>query len=127
MQNHQFPIEMWLRVIMECTKCEDLGPHRVIIGVQYGDTLGGLCESGVFSEQHSYPGNEDSEESRDRVHCPRPAHIEFLSVTCEIEHEDESLLGVDLAGWPPHRFTDRAPISLIDPGLVSNPLGDRAT
>lgn len=109
---------------MECVKCGDLGFNRVVIDVQSGDTLGGLCEGCETTERVLPREGGASGGRRSCVHCPRPGHIALPLVACEIERDDDLLLEYDLTIETPHLCDDCASVRIAGAEPIIEGVGD---
>lgn len=111
---------------MECVKCGDLGFNRVIIDVQTGDTLGGICERCEINKHILPPEGGASGENCNCVRCPQPGHIALPILECEIEHDGNHLLEYDLTKETPHLCEDCASIQIAGAEPVIERIGDSA-
>lgn len=110
---------------MECAKCGTSGFNRVIIDVQRGEVLGGLCEMcessvGPLDPVHQAPTEGEC------LHCPRSENIALPILECEIIHEGGQVIEYDLTQTTPRLCDDCAPIPLVDQEQVKDPTSDSA-
>lgn len=110
---------------MECAKCGESGFNRVIIDVQCGDILGGLCADCEASALFM-PRGLDLEAGSTCVHCPQTSHIALPILECEISHKGDLLIEYDLSETTPHFCDDCAPIPLVDRDQVHDSIRDSA-
>lgn len=110
---------------MECAKCRTSGFNRVIIDVQSGDILGGLCASCEASEI-LVQSQQSTEEGSTCVHCPQSGHIAIPILECEISYKGELLIEYDLSQETPRFCEDCAPIPLVDQDQAIESVSDRA-
>jgi|AntRauTorcE11898_2_1112593.scaffolds.fasta_scaffold73794_1 hypothetical protein len=110
---------------MECAKCRTSGFNRVIIDVQSGDILGGLCTNCDGSEI-PVRSQQDPEGGSTCVHCPQSGDIAIPILECEIDYKGELLIEYDLDRGTPRFCEDCAPIPLVDQDQALESVSDRA-